>query len=84
MFIDMKDEVSTSSDYKSCIKFVGRCEGLVTTAQFDIEGNYLINKFRVAEAVPRCPEEYNCWEMNCFGILLISLKAISLLPFITF
>ena len=55
----MKDEVSTSSDYKSCIKFVGRCEGLVTTAQFDIEGNYLINKFRVAEAVPRCPEEYN-------------------------
>ena len=59
IFIDMKDEVSTSSDYKSCIKFVGRCEGLVTTAQFDIEGNYLINKFRVAEAVPRCPEEHN-------------------------
>ena len=28
IFVDMKDEVSTSSDYKSCIKFVGRCETL--------------------------------------------------------
>ena len=28
---DMQDEVSTSSDYKSCIKFVTRCEELLTT-----------------------------------------------------
>ena len=28
---DMKDGVSTSSDYKSCINFVPRCEELLTT-----------------------------------------------------
>ena len=39
IFVDMKDEVSNRSDYKSCIKFVGRCEELLTTGQFDIEGN---------------------------------------------
>ena len=39
IFVYMKDEVSTSCDYKSCIKFVGRCEELLTTGQFDIEGN---------------------------------------------
>ena len=46
----MKDEVSTSSDYKSCIKFVRRCEELLTTRQCDIEGNDVSNKFRVAGA----------------------------------
>ena len=32
IFVDMKDEWNTSSDYKSCIKFV-RCEELLTTGQ---------------------------------------------------
>ena len=50
IFVDMKDEVSTSSDYKSCIKFVRRCEELLTTRQCDIEGNDVSNKFRVAGA----------------------------------
>ena len=50
IFVDMKDEVSTSSDYKSCIKFVGGCEELFTTKQFDIERNEVSNKFRVAGA----------------------------------
>ena len=50
IFVYMKDEVSTSCDYKSCIKFVGRCEELLTTGQFDIEGNNVSNKFRVAGA----------------------------------
>ena len=48
IFVDMKDKVSTGSDYKSCIKFVGRCEELLTIGQFDIEGNDVSNKFRVA------------------------------------
>ena len=52
MFVYMKDEVSTSSDYKSCIKFVGGCEELFTTKQFDIERNEVSNKFRVAGAGP--------------------------------
>ena len=50
IFVDVKDEVSTSSDYKSCIKFVGGCEELFTTKKFDIEGNEVSNKFRVAGA----------------------------------
>ena len=50
IFVDMKDEIGTSSDYKSCINFVGRCEELLTAGQFDIERNDLSNKFRVAGA----------------------------------
>ena len=50
IFVDVKDEVSTSSDYKSCIKFVGGSEELFTTKKFDIEGNEVSNKFRVAGA----------------------------------
>ena len=50
MFVYMKDEVSTSSDYKSCIKFVGTCEVLLTNGQFDIKGNDVSNKFTVAGA----------------------------------
>ena len=30
-FVDMEDKISFSSDYKICIKFVGRCEELLTT-----------------------------------------------------
>ena len=33
IFVNMKDEVSTSSDYKSCIEFAARCEELPTTGQ---------------------------------------------------
>ena len=50
VFIDMKEEKSDSSDFKSCVKFVGRCEELLTTGQFAIEGNDCCNKFRVAGA----------------------------------
>ena len=50
IFVDMKDEGSTSSDYKTCIKFFGRCEELLITEQFDIEGNDVSNKSRVAGA----------------------------------
>lgn len=51
MFPDMKDEKSDTADYKSCVKFVGRCE------EFDIEGNDVANKFRAAGAGARkkCP-----------------------------
>ena len=50
IYVDMKGEVSTRSKYKSCIKFVGRCEELLTTGQLDIEGNYVSNKFGVSGA----------------------------------
>ena len=50
MFTDMKDEVNKSSDFKSCVKFVGRWEKLRETGQFDIEGNDVAGKFRVLVA----------------------------------
>ena len=53
IYVDMKGEVSTRSKYKSCIKFVGRCEELLTTGQLDIEGNYVSNKFGVSGQVPQ-------------------------------
>ena len=50
MFTDMKDEVNKSSNFKSCVKFVGRCEKLLEIGQFDIEGNDVAGKFRVLGA----------------------------------
>ena len=57
MFPDMKDEKSDTSDYKSCIKFVGRCEELLKNGSFDIEGNAIGTKFRIqgAGAPKKCP-----------------------------
>eukprot|EP00794_Sanderia_malayensis_P015578 gene15578-17152_t len=50
MFSDMKED-------KSCVKFVGRCEELLVTGKFEIEGNDVGNKFRVAGAgaPKKCP-----------------------------
>ena len=45
----MKDEVN-SSDLKSCVKFLGCCEKLFETGQFDIEGNDITDKFRMPRA----------------------------------
>ena len=50
MFTDMKDEVNKSSDFKSCVKFVGRCEKLLEIGKFDIEGYDVAGKFRVLGA----------------------------------
>ena len=44
IFTEMKDEVNKSSNFKSCVKFIGRCEKLVETGQFDIEGNDVVSK----------------------------------------
>ena len=46
----MKDEVNKSSDFKSCVKFVGSCDKLLETGQFDIEGNDVAGKFRLLGA----------------------------------
>ena len=50
MFPDMKDEKSDTSDYKSCIKLVGRCEELLKNGSFNIEGNAIGTKFRIQGA----------------------------------
>ena len=50
MFPDMKNEKNDTPDFKSCVKFVGRCEDLLVNGQFDIEGNAVGNKFRIAGA----------------------------------
>ena len=39
MFSDMKEEKHDSPDFKNCFKFVGRCEELLVTGKFKIEGN---------------------------------------------
>ena len=44
IFTEMKDEVNKSSNFKSCVKFIGRCEKLLETGQFDIEGNDVVGK----------------------------------------
>ena len=51
MFTNRKDEVNKSSDFKSCVEFAGRCEKLLETGQFDIEGNDVADKFRVLGAI---------------------------------
>ena len=43
-------EKHDSPDFKSCVKFVGRYEKLLVTGKFEIEGNDVGNKFRIAGA----------------------------------
>ena len=50
MFTDTKDEVSKTSDFKSCVKIFGCCENLLEAGQFDVGGNDVAGKFRVLEA----------------------------------
>ena len=50
MFPDMKDEKSDTPDYKSCVRFGGRCEELLVQGKFDIEENDVANKYRVVGA----------------------------------
>ena len=58
MFTEMKDKVSKCSDFKSCVKFVGRCEKLLETGQFYVERNEVAGKFRVLGAgAPKKPVE---------------------------
>jgi len=56
MFPDMKDEKCDLPDYKSYIKFVGRCEELLIKGKFEIESNTVANKFRIvgAGALKKC------------------------------
>ena len=44
LFSDMKEE---KYDFKSCVQFVRRCEELLVTGKFEIEGNAVGNKFSV-------------------------------------
>ena len=46
----MKDEKNDTADFKSCVKFVGRCEELLEAGKFEIEGNDSKSKFRVQGA----------------------------------
>ena len=57
MFSDMQEEKNDTPDFRSCIKFVGRCEELLITGKFEIEGNDVGNKFRItgAGAKKKCP-----------------------------
>ena len=57
LFSDMKEEKCDSPDFKSCVQFVRRCEELLVTGKFEIEGNAVGNKFRVvgAGAPRKCP-----------------------------
>ena len=50
LFSDMKEEKCDSPDFKSCVQFVRRCEKLLVTGKFEIEGNAVGNKFRVVGA----------------------------------
>ena len=50
LFSDMKEEKCDSPDFKSCVQFVRRCEELLVTGKFEIEGNAVGNKFRVVGA----------------------------------
>lgn len=56
VFTDMTNEKNDTEDFKSCLKFVGRCEELLKNGKFDIEGNSSQSKFRVlgAGAPKRC------------------------------
>ena len=47
LFSDMKEE---KYDFKSCVQFVRRCEELLVTGKFEIEGNAVGNKFSVVIA----------------------------------
>ena len=60
MFTYMKDEVNKSSDFKSCVKFVGRCEKLLETGQFDIEGNDRDTQWLLCFVAPWCSGYHNC------------------------
>ena len=76
MFSDMKGEVCGSSDFKSCIKFVGICEDLLTTGKFNIEGNDVNNTFRVAGAgAPKKVIEVRTELFQYFVDIRSSLKA---------
>ena len=57
LFSDMKEEKCDSPDFKSCVQFVRRCEELLVTGKFEIEGNAVGNKFSVvgAAAPRKCP-----------------------------
>ena len=48
MFPDIKDEKLDTPNYKSCVKFIGRCEELLILEKFYIEGNDVANKYCVA------------------------------------
>ena len=47
LFSDMKEE---KYDFKSCVQFIRRCEELLVTGKFEIEGNAVGNKFSVVIA----------------------------------
>ena len=50
LFSDMKEEKCGGPDFRSCVELVRKCEELLVTGKFEIEGNAVGNKFRVAGA----------------------------------
>ena len=61
---------------KSCVQFVRRCEELLVTGKFGIEGNAVGNKFRVVEAgAPRKCSSVRKEFIDFFIDIRSSLKA---------
>ena len=50
LFSDRKEKNCDSANFKSCVQFVRRCEELLVTGKFEIEGNAVENKFRIVGA----------------------------------
>ena len=65
--VDMKNEPNNTSEFKSCVKFVSRCEQLLTTRQFATEGYACVDKFRIVGV--KDPKKMSKRESSIFPIL---------------
>ena len=71
-----ENEVNKSFDFKSCVKFIGRCEKLLETGHFDIERNDVAGKCGVLGAgAPRKAVEVRKALFDYFIDIRSALKA---------